>query len=266
MLKKEISPGIIQLTLDESRWYFLNEEPFPSVTWILEYFPKGVGFDIYLAEKVHSWEQAKQVLREAGEQGSRVHWGIEQYLLGKPLRIDDHPPDSPYPFSAKEWQMILDAKNWVEKYKPIILGVETVVFGDDYAGTVDLDCLIENQPWQIDWKTSQYIYDGHRSQVAAYHVAKHKDSTEIEDVFSGDSMGNVGVVRLGSKHKVGYEFWKGGIKDIIYYYDLFRNAYQFWRHNNPNPAPKVIEVPEALNLEIKAEDEQEKGGISEDNK
>jgi len=246
LIKKEIRPGVIQLTLDEERWYFINDVPFPSVTWILNYFPKGIGFDIYLAEKVHSWEQAKQVLREAGEQGARLHWGMEQYLSGNPLRIDDHPANSPYPFSAKEWQMILAGVSWVDKYKPTILSIEESVFGCDYAGTVDLvyKDFVTGEKKILDWKHGKYMYANQKAQQAAYVKAMRLNGIEV-DGFD--------IIRLGSKHKVGYEWFESKEEDIKYYYHLFRCAMRFWKDENPKPAPKIIEVPEGLNLEVEPE-------------
>lgn len=261
MIKKQVGENLIQITLDEKRWYFLETDkediPFPAVTWILDSgFPKDIGFDIYLTEKVHSWEQAKSVLAEAGDRGTRVHWGIEKYERHIPVDINDVPAGFSVPFTAKEWEMILTAKRWFDHYQPIIESVEQVVYNikDGYAGTVDLICLIDQgrfekvptktgvlERWVIDWKTSKQLYDSHKAQVAAYNK-----TLELKE---DDYPVRTGIVRLGSKHKVGYEFWQDQ-DDIDYYFSLFMTARTFWQHKNPEPAPKIIEVPEHIKMEI----------------
>lgn len=248
MYKKEIRPGVIQVNLDEERWYYLKEKPFPSVTWILNSFPKGIGFDIYLAEKVHSWEQAKQVLREAGEQGSRVHWGLEQFLLGKPLRFTDCPNGSPYPFSIAEWRMIEDGIRWFDKYKPTVLSVEETVFGSDYAGTVDLMYQLNDKIYIEDWKTSQYIYPSHHAQQAAYVKALRNNDVNVEGYC---------IVQLGTKSKIRYKEIYSTEESIKYYYHLFRCAMRFWKHENPNPAPRYVEIQESFNTGEKDESQLE---------
>lgn len=247
MLKKEISPGVIQLTLDEERWYFIEDTPYPSVTWILNYYPKGIGMTIWLAEKVFSWEQAKQVMREAGEQGSKVHWGLEQYLLGAPLCLSDVPPESAYPFTAKEWQMIETGIRYIEESPRLTIGVEQTVFGDDYAGTIDWFYEKDGKRWILDWKTGGAIYPSYKAQQAAYVKA-------LQD--AGQKVEGFKIVRLGSRHKKGYEEYTGGAEEIEYYYDLFRCAMRFWQDDNPAPAPSIIEVKEAYNVKEEGDEEE----------
>ena len=48
--------GIVQITTSDSRWYLVQkkDEPeryIPSVTWICSYYPTGIGFMKWLAEK-----------------------------------------------------------------------------------------------------------------------------------------------------------------------------------------------------------------------
>ena len=156
--------------------------------------------------------------------------------------------------------MILDGVNWISHYKPKILNVEQNVFNltDIYAGTVDLVCLIdkglldkkkpeptgEYEKWIIDWKSGGAIYDSHKMQVSAYSKCLEK-------------IDRIGIVRVGSRHKVGYEFWWNDEGEIDYYYDMFLNAKKFWHHFNPDAIPKVIEVPETLKLHPEVQDVSE---------
>lgn len=58
----------------------------PSVTWICGYWPKGVGFYRWLAEK--GWDEAEAIKVAAGDKGSRVHLALERILSGEEFRID----------------------------------------------------------------------------------------------------------------------------------------------------------------------------------
>jgi len=71
---REIGDGKIQLTLDEARWYFLNDgTPCPSVTWILEHMPKGHWFYVWLADKMQSYDEVRQLMNDRGQEGTMAH-------------------------------------------------------------------------------------------------------------------------------------------------------------------------------------------------
>src|SRR5258708_7684341 len=89
--------GIVQITVADERWYTkpgnhpesgmpIYYEPVPSVTWICGYWPKGIGFYRWLAEK--GWDEAEAIKVAAGDKGSRVHLAIEMILSGEEFRID----------------------------------------------------------------------------------------------------------------------------------------------------------------------------------
>jgi hypothetical protein len=263
----ELSEGIIQITLDESRWYYdADGKPHPSVTTILESFPKGYGMYLWLADKIQSYDEVRAIMKSRGEEGSMAHWAMENYLLGKQINFHDEHPEFERGFTAREWQMVLAGKRWCDTFEPVVKFIENPVFGEvpgDYAGTVDMVVLIDGEkfaynqgrgkeketilpygegqiPFMGDWKTSQAIYDSHKAQVAAYAIAGVGTPMEV-------SIG--GIIRLGSKHKVGYEFWHGNYKEMERYKKLFDAAYTFWSHENPNPAPKVVDVPMAIQID-----------------
>jgi|GEM_PF-2803206 len=236
--------NITQVTLDDKRWYINHDtgETVPSITWVLESFPKDHFFHNYLMS-LPSPEYGKQVLRDAGDKGSRVHWGIEQFLSGVQLRYTDVPYGYDYSFTPGEWQMIQHGfMNWYEKLPQdfAIQSIEETAWGDGYAGTVDLVCLLDGRLTVIDWKTSKAIYDGYKCQVAAYCKA------------IGAERGM--IVQLGSKTKQGYSVWdtdksaeKSG-RDIDYYYELFGNVKAIWDHLNPDPHPRTMDIQETLSI------------------
>jgi len=272
---KEIGDGKIQLTLDEARWYFLADgTPCPSVTWILEHMPKGHWFYVWLADKMQSYDEVRQLMNDRGQEGSMAHWGMERYLLNETVNYTDEHPEFERGFTPREWEMVLAGKRWCDKYEPVVKWIEVPVFGEvpgNYGGTVDMIVLIDGEKFAYsegrgkekkmvfpygegqvqfmgDWKTSQAIYDSHKAQVAAYGVAV--SGTELD-------VSSIGIIRLGSKHKVGYEFWHGNYRDAQAYKKLFDAAYTFWQHFNPNPAPKIVEVPMAISQKEEAPDDRE---------
>ena len=264
----QITDNVIQITLDSERWYYLDADdpPYPSVTWILNSFPKGIGFYLWLADRVQSYDEVRAVLQTRGQEGSMAHWAMENYLLGKQVNFTDEHPEFGRSFTAREWEFVLAGKRWCDKYEPIVKFIEAPVFGElpgKYAGTVDMVVLIDGEKFSVssgsgknkeiilpygegqipfigDWKTSQAIYASHKAQVSAY--AEAAVDTEYE-------ASAVGIIRLGSKHKVGYEFWHGNYTEVLLYKKLFDAAYTFWAHENPDPAPKVVEVPMAIQID-----------------
>lgn len=249
MIKEQVKGGVIRITLDSRRWYYFEDRDIykPSITWILDAFPKEKFFYQYLAG-LPSWEYGQQVLNDAGDQGSRVHWGIEQLVQGLPLKYTDIPFGYIENFTPKEWEMIISFTNWFEKRNPKVLAIEETIEGEDYAGTVDLICEIDGITTLVDWKTAKSgIYDSYKCQVAAYAKA-----LDIQNVI---------IVRLGSKHKVGYEEWDSTAKDydLDHYFDLFKHTKAIWQHLTPDPHPRFYEAPETIELKtLEVEDVTER--------
>ena len=243
-MRKVVSEGIRQITLDDRRWYQVDDKFLPSATWILEYYPKGARFAQWLAD-IGSWSESREILVEAGDRGSRVHWAIEELLNGITITPDSVPYGYHLPLTAKEWRYILAFVNWWEKYNPLVLDVERTIVGAGYAGTADLICIIDGGLLDgkeadgdmvrclVDWKTSASLYESYKCQVAAYAMAED----DIERVF---------LCRLGSKHKAGYEFKE--VKDVQGYFNIFQSVYDIWRHENDGAHPRFMEVPEILSL------------------
>ena len=100
-LRRQVDENIVQITTDENRWYreetALNEKEisynyYPSVTWILEYAPVEVFLRKWWAN-LPDYDTAKQIYRERGNAGKRVHAAIELLLKGKEVTIYDIMPD-----------------------------------------------------------------------------------------------------------------------------------------------------------------------------
>jgi hypothetical protein len=70
-----------QITVADKRWYMKPAKdaetglpiylPVPSVTWIAGFWPQGIHFYKWLAEK--GWDEAEAIKAAAGDKGSAVH-------------------------------------------------------------------------------------------------------------------------------------------------------------------------------------------------
>ena len=80
----EISDDSKQITLPDSRYYRRNGKYYPSITYVLSYYPKGKHFQDWLKKVGYS---ADWIVKKAGEEGTLVHEMCEDYLNGKELNF-----------------------------------------------------------------------------------------------------------------------------------------------------------------------------------
>ena len=78
----EISDDHKQITLPDSRYYRRNGEFYPSITYVLNCYPKGKYFQDWLKKVGHS---ADWIVKKASEEGTMVHEMIEEYFTGAEL-------------------------------------------------------------------------------------------------------------------------------------------------------------------------------------
>jgi len=244
--------GIIRYTLFDKRWYQIPEveKALPSVTWILdEGYPKGIGFQIWLANKVRNWEHSREVMEQAGERGTNVHWLCEEAMKGIPINYDALLADGRN-ITHEEYSYFLSFVNFVKFYRPVILAVEQTVWNEKegYAGTVDILCLIDAAKFGlkssrsvkciIDLKTSTSIYRTHELQQAAYEHCY--PSGEIDKIF---------LLQLTTKWNAkngGYKLHE--VSDRESAWKSFLAAKQLWNDVNREASPEVHEVPESVIL------------------
>ena len=161
----EISEDHKQITMPDSRYYRRNGEYYPSLTYVLSYYPKGKYFEDWLKKVGYS---ADYIVRKASEEGTQVHEMIDEYLQGKEIKFLNnygHPQ-----FHPDVWQMFLRFVEWWEEYNPTLIETEVHLFSDKYkvAGTCDMVCEINGELWIIDYKTSNQITPTYSLQVAMY--------------------------------------------------------------------------------------------------
>ena len=97
----EISEDAKQITLPDSRYYRRNGKYYPSITYVLNCYPKGKHFQDWLKKVGYS---ADWIVKKAAEEGTQVHEMIEDYLNGKELNFLQH--GTPM-YNPDVWQMFL---------------------------------------------------------------------------------------------------------------------------------------------------------------
>jgi len=230
----EISDDAKQITLPDSRFYRRNGKYYPSVTYVLSYYPKGKHFEDWLKKLGYS---ADYVARKAAEQGTEVHQMAEDYLLGEEIRFLDnnmHPQYDP-----DVWRMFLRFVEFWETYKPTLIETEVHLFSDKYqiAGTCDLVCEINGELWVIDLKTSNNLQLTYDLQAAIY--------AQMYEECYGKKVDRTGILwlksnkRKGSKDRIqgkGWEMYesKRSQQDNL---DIFQNVRNIFDLENPTSSP-----------------------------
>jgi hypothetical protein len=161
----EISDDHKQITLPDSRYYRRNGEYYPSVTYVLNLYPKGKFFEDWLKKVGYASEY---IVKKASEEGTQVHELCELYLNGEELYFlspsgkPQHHPDV--------WQMFLRFVDFWEEFNPKLIETEVHLFSDELkvAGTCDLIVEINDELWLLDIKTSNQMHSTYELQTAVY--------------------------------------------------------------------------------------------------
>lgn len=245
--KVSFNSNMKQLNFLDSRVYQRSEDKFyPSVTTILQYFPKDKFFETWIKDVGHN---ADIIMRRAGEEGSQVHSAIEQLIEGQELSWIDEYGNARY--NQNVWEMILKFADFWETYKPVCIATESSLYSDnyEYAGTVDLVCMIGDERWLIDFKTSNSLHDSYNLQVAAYVKAWEE--------LGRDPIQKAGILWLKSakrgsspkKEKIQGNGWEiKEITDVKKSFESFEIILKLYRIINPIIEPSYKNYPITLKL------------------
>ncbi len=233
---------IIRITTTDERWYAKTNQSgevvyIPSVTWICEYYPKGIGFYKWLANK--GWDEAVALKEAAGDKGSKVHKAISLLLQGETIKYNsmilNPTSQKEEEITVEEYEIVMSFVGWYKDHHPEILGFDETVFASDnsYAGTLDLRYRIKDDFWLIDFKTAQDIWPSHELQVSAYK-------------YCGFNFYKTGILQLGyRRNKKKYKFTE--IEDR---YNLFMAARQIWEKETKGIIPLQKDFPLELKLMV----------------
>ena len=233
----EISDDHKQITLPDGRYYQRNGEYYPSVTYVLSFYPKGKFFEDWLKKVGYS---ADYIVKKASEEGTQVHEMIEAYLNGEELKFLEHGRPM---YDPNVWQMFLRFVEWWEEHNPTLIEAEVHLFSDELkvAGTCDLVCEIDGELWVIDFKTSNHLQTTYDLQTAMYAKC-------FEECF-GKKVDRTGVLWLKSSKRgpkkgkmqgKGWEVYESS-RTIEENLDIYRAVRTLFDLENPNHKPAFTE-------------------------
>jgi hypothetical protein len=161
----EISDDYKQITLPDSRYYRRNGKYYPSVTYVLNIYPKGKFFEDWLKKVGYASEH---IVKRAAEEGTQVHELCELYLNGSELNFLS--PTGKPQYNPDIWIMFLRFVDFWEEYTPKLIETEVHLFSDklEVAGTCDLIVEINDKLWLLDIKTSNQLHSTYELQTAVY--------------------------------------------------------------------------------------------------
>lgn len=239
--RKEITNGIVRITTEDERWYLVDDQYIPSVTWISSFYPKGVAFYKWLADK--GWDESQALKEAAGARGSKVHKAIEDLIARKTVKHDaqylNTSTEKIEELTAQEYGALLSFADWHKETDPIPLHSELIVISKlyNFAGTADFICKIGEETWLIDFKTSSSIWPEYELQMSAYKQALQEQGILID---------KMGILQVGyTRNKSNYKFTE--IEDK---FPLFEAAKAIWANETAGQTVLQKDFP----IEIKLED------------
>ena len=153
----------------------------------------------------------REVSKDALDIGSTVHAAIEEWL-----KTGNEPKD-PRPEVLSAFLAFLE---FFDAHNMETIEVEFTVYGDYWAGTLDLYCEFNGKRYVIDFKTSKAHYPNEMGpQIAAYR-------SRVNDKVDG-----CGILRLDKI--TGYPDWKDYSKRYIRDLEHFSLMVPLYMHRHP---------------------------------
>jgi hypothetical protein len=175
-----------RITFLDSRWYYSeNGVPVPSVTTVLDAYPKGFGFYKWLKE---NGENSDELRDEAGRKGSTVHRLTEDYDNGLEVSFLNEGAKGDLNISTTEWKWFERYVEFCDRYPHENEAIEINLISEalGYAGTIDrlkvFDLGIGKNRILTDIKTGGYQSDTWWLQLAAYKRLAQAHNIDIDDV------------------------------------------------------------------------------------
>ncbi len=241
----EYSQGDKQINVLDSRFYRRNDKYYPSVTSVLNYFPKNKFFHEWLKDVGHN---ADIIASRAASEGTQVHTAIDRFLNGEEINWLDENGRAEY--SLEVWKMILKFAEFWNTHKPELIATEYHLFSDahEYAGTADLIVRLNDQVWLLDIKTSNSLHTSYDLQLAAYAVAWNETHDTLIE--------RTGILWLktstrgeGKKDAIQGKGWQLKPSDgIATNFSMFKNIYEIYKLENPDFKPMTELLPTSIKL------------------
>ena len=237
-----------QINVLDQRFYRRNELYYPSVSSILNYFPKNQFFHSWLKDVGHN---SDIIASKAAGEGTQVHNAVEAFLNGEEIKWLDAFGNAMY--SLDVWKMILKFADFWNKHKPELIATEYHLFSDvyKYAGTADIICRINKKLWLLDIKTSNSLHTSYDLQLAAY--AKAWSETHNEPIEETGILWLKASTRGEDKkgEKIQGAGWQLKIvSDIDRNFEMFTKIQDIYHLENPDAKPVTETLPTTVKLEV----------------
>jgi hypothetical protein len=234
-----------QINILDSRFYRRNEKYYPSVTSVLNYFPKNKFFHEWLKDVGHN---SDIIASKASTEGTQVHNAVDRFLNGEEIQWIDEYGHAIY--SLEVWKMILKFAEFWNTHKPELIATEYHLFSDnhEYAGTADLIVRLNNQVWLLDVKTSNSLHTSYDLQLSAYAVAWNETHNILIE--------RTGIIWLkaatrgeGKGDSIQGKGWQlKSIDNIATNFRMFQNIYEIYKLENPDFKPVTELLPTSIKI------------------
>lgn len=222
--------------LDNRFYYHENGNYYPSVTTILDAYPKGPEYFAWL-KKVG--EDSDNIRDEAGRRGSVVHDLTEKYDAGEEVSLMNESGYIAYKMS--EWAMFERYIEFRKRFDFTILHSELNLVSEKlgFAGTLDRVIELNGEKILVDIKTSNAIYPSYWLQLAAYEQL-------LTDNYGYNPIDKVAILWLNAKTRT--DGTKGAVQGMGWQmiardesekdWDLFQCTHKLWLAENETMKPK----------------------------
>lgn len=234
-----------QINVLDSRFYRRNGKYYPSVTSILNFFPKNQFFHSWLKDVGHN---SDIIASKAANKGTQVHNAVEAFLNGGEITWIDEWGNAKY--SLDVWKMILKFADFWNTYKPELVATEYHLFSDEheYAGTADLIVRFQGSLWLMDLKTSNSLHTSYDLQLAAYATAWNETHNE-KITHTGILWVKANTRGEGKSGKIQGKGWElKTVSDIETNFKMFKNIQEIYRLENPDPKPFTELLPTTIKI------------------
>lgn len=240
-----------QINYLDNRYYTNDGKTFfPSVTTILDVYPKGFGFNQWLKDV---GSNAEQIAERAASTGSAVHDACDRLNKGMELKWATEQGRGIY--SIEEWQMILRYAEFWKTTDAELVCSETNFCSPElgFGGTLDIVAMINGKRWLLDIKTSNYIHTSHELQLSAYAKLWDEHNPPID---------HVGIIWLKASTRTDktdhaksiYQGagWQVKSFDRTHHeaFKIFQHTQAIWKEENANYKPLNMIYPDRLKLEV----------------
>lgn len=229
-----------RLELLDSRFYQTKDGlRFPSVTTILECYPKGPQFYQWLKDQ---GSNADDILDEAGRLGSAVHNMAEAYDKGDTINLLNEygQPD----YKLKDWSMFERYIDFSTRFKPEILHNELLLCSYElkYGGALDRVFRMGGKNLLVDIKTSNYLHNSFWCQLASYNQL-------FNEFYPDTKIHDVAILWLNAKTRtdgkgdaIQGNGWQLVLcpKSINYYWKIFQSVQRTWLEEYGDMIPKEV--------------------------